>query len=183
GAVQVSATVGADAAAWQVSGEGGARALCLVRRPAYTPSVRSPHAIALLRDVEVESFVLDVTMQSTTRAYGHRDLCLFFGWQDDRHFYYVHLAEQADDHAHSVFLVDGAPRISIARERNGGVAWERRHRVRLARDAERGTIDVYFDDFERPVISTVDRTFGKGRIGLGSFDDTGCFDTVRIYAW
>ena len=45
-----------------------------------------------------------------------------------------------------------------------------------------GLCEVYFDDLELPVIRTFDKTFGKGRIGFGSFDDTGQFDVVRLYA-
>ena len=62
-------------------------------------------------------FVLDVKVRSTTRDYGHRDLCLFFGHQDPSHFYYVHLGKQADEHANSIFIVNGKPRVSIAESR------------------------------------------------------------------
>ena len=44
-----------------------------------------------------------------------------------------------------------------------------------------GEIEVYFDDMQTPVMKAVDTTFGTGRIGVGSFDDTGDFDTIRLY--
>ena len=32
-----------------------------------------------------------------------------------------------------------------------------------------------------PVMSAVNTDFGKGRIGLGSFDDMNDFDDIRLY--
>ncbi len=40
---------------------------------------------------------------------------------------------------------------------------------------------MYFDDMENPVMTARDKTFTWGRIGIGSFDDTGEFDEVRLY--
>ena len=44
--------------------------------------VRSPFNRCLIKDVTVSDFVLDLKFQSTKKDYGHRDLCLFFGFQD-----------------------------------------------------------------------------------------------------
>jgi hypothetical protein len=41
------------------------------------------------------------------------------------------------------------------------------------RDAASGSIKVWFDT--QVVLEASDKTFGKGRIGLGSFDDLGAF--------
>ena len=54
--------------------------------------VRSPFNRAVRRGVIVGDFQFDVDLQSTARDYPHRSLCLFFGYQDPSHFYYVHLA-------------------------------------------------------------------------------------------
>jgi hypothetical protein len=125
---------------------------------------------------------MDLEVRSTTRDYGHRDLCLFFGHQDPSHFYYVHLGKEADPHAHSIFLVDGEPRVSIAKERTEGTPWtDEWHHVRLVRNVVEGTIAVYFDDMETPIMTTEDKTFGTGRIGVGSFDDSGQFRNIRIW--
>jgi hypothetical protein len=131
--------------------------------------------------IEVSDFVLDVDLRSTVKDYGHRDLCLVFGWQDPERFYYVHLAKAADPHAHSVFLVDRKPRVSIAVERTQGVEWgDGWHRVRVHRDTASGKIEVFFDDLTKQVIRAEDRTFLHGRIGVGSFDDTGEARNVRL---
>ena len=143
--------------------------------------MRSPFNFALLKDVEVTDFVLDVNLRSTNRVYGHQDLCLFFGYQDPGHFYYVHLGRKADAHANSIFLVDGKPRVSIARERTDGTDWSRGwHRARVRRDVQSGRIEVFFDDLEKPVMITENKRFVWGRVGIGSFDDTGSFDVIRL---
>src|SRR5262249_30312275 len=98
------------------------------------------------------------------------------------HFYYVHLAKAADEHAHSVFVVDDQPRVSIAAERTSGVAWtDGWHHVRLVRQAPTGQIAVYFDDMSRPVMTAKDARFTHGRIGVGTFDDTAQFDAIRVW--
>jgi len=172
-----------DPAAWRIArhGEEGNRVLELFQASQYAPPVRSPLNIALVKESEFGGFVLDVKVRSTTRDYGHRDLCIIFGHQDPSHFYYVHIAKEADPHANSVFLVNGEPRVSIAESRTDGTAWtDGWHHVRVIREPESGLIEVYFDDMTKPAMTARDKTFAHGRIGLGSFDDTGMFDDFVV---
>ncbi len=172
-----------DPKAWAIVEENGNHVLALQRSSDYEPKVRSPLSIALVSDLKVGSFVLEATLKQTGRDYNHRDLCLFFGHNGSSKFYYIHLATKADDHAHSIFLVNDAARLSVAKERTEGVAWDdKSHLIRVTRDAESGQIKVFFDDMERPIMQTVDKTFLSGTIGLGSFDDTGTFDNIRLWA-
>ncbi len=172
-----------DASAWKVSGEGNARALELHKQSDYKPEVRSPVNIALLADRQFGDFILEVDMLQTGREYGHRDMCLFFGLQSPRQFYYVHLATAADPNAHNVFIVNNAPRTNFAEKTTKGVDWglEIWHRVRLERKVKEGTIRVFFDDLDTPVMEAKDTTFGVGGIGFGSFDDTGKVKNIRIW--
>jgi hypothetical protein len=172
-----------DRAAWRIAtvGEKKNRVLEQFQASKYEPPVRSPLNIALAPGVDVADFTLDVKVRSTARDYGHRDLCLFLGYQDPSHFYYVHLGKAADEHANSIFLVDGKPRVSIAESRTPGTNWtDGWHHVRLLRQVESGTILVYFDDMERPAMTAHDRTFAHGKVGVGSFDDTGMFDDFTL---
>ena len=173
-----------DPKAWDHAEDPEGNGILSLKRPSrYTPPVRSPLNIAWVKGLELESFVLDVRAKQTGREYGHRDLCLFFGGVDPSHFYYVHLASVADEHANSIFLVNNQPRVSIAEKRTDGTQWtDAYHHIRLVRDGQAGLIEVYFDDMEKPVMTAVDRHFPKGKIGLGSFDDVGNFDDLRIYA-
>lgn len=173
-----------DPGAWRWSADGVSRALELVRQSQYQPPVRSPFNLAVVADQMFGDFVLEVDLVQTGKEYGHRDMVLAFGMQDPSHFYYVHLATKADDHAHNVFLVNGAPRVKIARETTSGVNWglDVWHRVRLERRMAEGLVKVYFDDLTTPVMVAEDRTFGAGWIGFGSFDDTGKVDSIRVWA-
>ncbi len=171
-----------DPKAWKIAEDEGDKRLSLFGKSDYEAPVRSPHNIARVKDVDVTDFVLDVDARQTGREYGHRDLCFFFGYQDPSHFYYVHLATKADDHANSIFLVNGAPRVSIAQKRTDGTDWkEGYHHIRIARDTKAGTIKVYFNNMDEPVMETVDKTFLNGTVGVGSFDDTGNFDNFKIH--
>jgi len=54
------------------------------------------------------------------------------------------------------------------------------HNVRLVRKMPEGTIEVFFDSADKPHMSVVDKTFEKGRIGIGSFDDIDEFDDIVV---
>jgi hypothetical protein len=171
-----------DAEAWQIVDEGGNHVFSNFQSSNYEPPVRSPLNIARIKDLNVSDFVIEVKMKQTGREYGHRDQCIFFGYNDPSHFYYVHLATNADEHANSIFLVNGEPRVSIAEERTDGTQWtDSYHTIRIERDTAAGTVLVYFDDMTTPVMKTTDTTFLSGGIGFGSFDDVGNIDDVRVW--
>jgi hypothetical protein len=175
-----------DPGAWQrspVKPNETDHALALVRQSKYSPAVRSPVNIALIGGQVFEDFILEVDMKQTGREYGHRDMCLFFGFQEPDKFYYAHIATQADDHAHNVFIVNEAPRIKIAEKTTAGVNWgvEVWRKVRLERRGSDGSIRVYYDDMTTPIMEAKDARFRSGRIGFGSFDDTGMVDNIRIW--
>jgi hypothetical protein len=78
--------------------------------------------------------------------------------------------------------VNDAPRVSIATERTDGTDWGSAYQiVRIKRDATKGTIEVYFNDMDKPVMTAEDTHFTTGTIGVGSFDDVGNFDYVRVW--
>ena len=171
-----------DSKAWKTVIKDGRTFYSLHAKSDYKTKVRSPFNISLLKGSEVGDFVLDVDLRSTIKAYGHQDLCLFFGHQGPEHYYYVHLGRKADAHANSIFLVNNAPRVSIAKTRTEGTDWSRGwHRARVKREVASGKIEVFFDDMQKPVMTTVDKTFTHGRVGIGSFDDTGDFDAIRLW--
>lgn len=171
-----------DSKAWRLADDGGNHRLELFQQSKFEPPVRSPYNRALVTDVAVSSFVLDVDLQSTKKDYPHRDLCLFFGYQDDAHLYYVHFGKQADPHANQIFIVDGKPRLKISTETTTGTPWtDDWHHARLVRD-DAGNIEVFFDDMNKPAMRAKDTTFGKGLVGVGSFDDVGKFDRIAVYS-
>ncbi len=173
-----------DPAMWahQKAGDHGG-VLALHQGGDYKPPVRSPRRIALLDTRRFGSFVLEADLQQTGRSYGHRDLCLFFGVEDPSHYYYVHIAPSPDAHAHNVMVVDGKPRTAIAEWVSEGVDWgdNKWHHVRLERNLADGTIRVYFDNMDEPIMKAKDKRHGWGYVGFGSFDDVGLIDNVKIY--
>jgi hypothetical protein len=170
-----------DAGAWRLGDGPTGKMLVQHRKSEYKPPVRSPFGLALLKDVKVGDFVLEAKCRSTVKDYGHRDLVLVFGYQDASHYYYSHLGKKTDDHANQVFIVNGADRKKISSRTTPGTNWtDGWHRVKVVRKAKEGRIEVYFDDLETPAQVAEDRTFGSGRVGVGSFDDLGEWDDLRL---
>jgi hypothetical protein len=170
-----------DAKSWKVIDIEGGKAFSLTTGSKYSPPHRSPVNIAILRDVVVGDFELQAKVQSTGRDYGHRDLVFVFGYQDPSHFYYTHLARNADDHANQIFIVNDKPRTKISITTTEGTPWDDNwHNIKIVRRVEAGTIEVYFDDMQKPVMTAKDKTFAWGQIGIGSFDDSGNFDSLEL---
>jgi hypothetical protein len=178
----VSRWAPADPKAWKLVEQGGNKVFQQFAQSKVENPVRSPFNRCILKDVTVGDCVLDVKLQSTARDYPHRSLCLFFGFQDPSHMYYVHFGQKTDDHANQVFIVNDEPRKKISTKTTPGTPWDDQwHHARIVRDVVSGKIEVYFDDMETPVMTAVDKTFTWGRVGIGSFDDTGNFDDVLVY--
>ncbi|MDA0948608.1 MAG: hypothetical protein O2799_08800 [Planctomycetota bacterium] len=156
---------------------------------AYQPPHRSPHRIALLRDLivgegeesrpmEVEDFELSFEAMSTGRRYGHRDLCVFFGWQAPDRFHYLHLAPAPDPNAHNLFLVDGAPRRSLEPVFEEGLEWPDDTWVSIVVRRRGDTVTVHADG--RLVLSSDKASLRRGRVGIGTFDDSGRWRNLRL---
>ncbi len=172
-----------DPDAWKITELDGNKVYHQFKRSQYNPPHRSPHNIALLDDVLVSDFVLKVKVMSTARTAGaHRDMDVFFGRQDPANFYYVHLGARPDPHSSQIMLVDDAPRKMITKNESPGIPWtDGWHQVKVVRKVSDGTIEIYFDDMDKPVMVAEDKTFTWGRIGLGSFDDHGYWDDLKLY--
>ena len=172
-----------DDTAWKLKPEGDGQVFALIKKKSdFEPPVRSPYNRALLKDVFVSDFVLEVKFRSTIDDYPHRSLCLFFGYQDDSHLYYVHFGKRTDDHANQIFIVNDKPRTKISLETTPGTNWDDEwHQARIVRDTTSGEILVFFDDMETPVMRAKDKTFKTGQIGIGSFDDTGDYADVKLF--
>ena len=128
------------------------------------------------------SFELTFRVKSTKDTGGHRDCCVFFNYQDDQHFYYVHLGARPDPHSGQIMIVKEAPRLALTKNVRKTPWDDDWHTVKLVRNVDSGDIKIFFDDMERPHMQVRDKTFTKGRIGLGSFDDLNAFDDVVLVA-
>ncbi len=170
-----------DPATWQMVDHDGNHALEITERASdYKPPFRSPGHVALVKDLEVGSCEITFRVRSTKDTGNHRDCCVFFGYQDDQHFYYVHVGAKPDPHSGQIMIVNEAPRLALTQNEKT-VAWDDQwHTVRVTRDIDTGEIALYFDDMTKPHMQINDKTFKKGKIGIGSFDDLNEFDDIRV---
>jgi hypothetical protein len=133
-----------------------------------------------MKDVQAADFVLTFKVKSTKDTGNHRDCCVFFCYENATRFYYVHLGAKPDPHSGQIMIVKDAPRLALT-ENSKRTPWtDEWHDVKLVRDSERGSIDIYFDDMTKPHMTVRDKTFSTGRIGIGSFDDMNAFDDVEL---
>lgn len=171
-----------DPKSWKLQEHGKGKSFAITqRKSAYKPKVRSPLHIALVKDLSVESFEMTFNVKSTKDTGNHRDCCIFFNYQNPTHFYYIHLGAKPDPHSGQIMIVNGKPRAALTKNKNL-TPWKKDtwHQVKVVRNKAKGTIQVYFDNMNKPHMEVIDKTFGKGKIGIGSFDDMNAFDEIKI---
>jgi hypothetical protein len=125
---------------------------------------------------------VQVEMRSTApEEVKNRDLEIIFDYESPARFYYVHLAGITDPNHNGIFLVDNKDRRRIDDGTTPPQLKDREwHRVRLERDGATGRIDIFVDGSKQPVLHAMDSTIPSGRVGLGSFDDTGEFRDFSV---
>ena len=159
-----------DPKTWKVIDSDKGKVLSLFEKTNPKTPHRSPFGRALLKDMIVGDFVMEADVQSTVKDSPHRDLCLFFGYQDPDHFYYSHLGKTTDKHANQLFIVNGADRMMISTKTTEGTNWDDDwHHVKVVRKTADGTIEIYLDDLKTPVQTATNKTFLWGQVGVGSF--------------
>jgi hypothetical protein len=173
-----------DPAHWRVVNDGGSMVYELTA--AGEPGqVRAPTSWSLWAGHDVASFEFSGRVRChTDPATAVRDMCIFFHFQDPTHFYYVHFAGSSDGVHNIIGLVNGADRVKINAEPAGTSTFRLTdrewHVFKVVCDAETGEIRTYLDDMTEPILTARDRTLGRGLVGVGSFDDTGAFDDLKL---
>jgi hypothetical protein len=170
---------------WRVTEHDGSLVYELMA-PGAPGRVRAPTSYSLLTGHDVTSFVFTGRLQckvDTTNPY--RDMCVFFHFQDPTHFYYVHFSATSDDFHNIIGLVNGVDRIKINLEPAGKSTFRltdtKWHNFKVTYEAATGRIQAYLDDMGTPILTAVDETLGHGLVGVGSFDDTGYFDDIKLW--
>lgn len=151
---------------------------------AGTPAgpIRRPAALAILESAPFTRLTLEADIKSTAPVdLPVRDVELVFGYESPTRFYYVHLAGITNAVHNGIFLVAGADRRRLDEPDSvpqmTDQAW---HRVRLERDPATGRIEIFMDGAAAPVLKATDTTITAGRIGFGSFDETGEFRNISV---
>lgn len=144
--------------------------------------IRRPAALAIFKTNALERVTLNVEVRSTApQDVLRRDVNLVFGYESPSRFYYVHLSGVTDAVHHGIFLVADADRRRIDDGKGEPQLKDQNwHHVRLERDGATGRIEIYVDGSKVPVLAASDTTIRAGRVGLGSFDDTGEFRKIEI---
>ena len=156
----------------------------LVLTKAGTPAgpIRRPAALAVLMSEPLTKATVQVEMRSTApEEVKNRDLEIIFDYVSPTRFYYVHLAGITDPVHNGIFIVDEKDRRRIDEGKAAPQLTDREwHRVRLERDGESGRIEVFVDGADQPSLKASDSSIRAGRVGLGSFDDTGEFRQLVV---
>jgi hexosaminidase len=170
---------------WRVDTEEESQAYHLVA-PGEMGSIVAPSSWAILKGFDMESFAFTGQVKCMADPENpHRDMVVIFHFQDPVHFYYVHFSASSDDKHNIIGLVDGRDRVKINKEPSGKtiprLLDKEFHDFLVSYDAESGEVLVYMDDMTTPIMTAVDKTFTHGLVGIGSFDDTGCFDNMKLW--
>lgn len=171
-----------EAAEWKIESAAGGEVLRLnVPRP-QEANPRAPVQYALLEHEPAGCFTLDVEVQGSAAS---SSLIIVYAWKDPLHFNYIHLstdtARQQPVH-NGVFHVYGGDRVRISSDEgpcslSDAFKWTP---VRILYDASKGLVETSIDGRKNPSLRAADFSLGAGRIGLGSFFNTGSF---RKFEW
>jgi hypothetical protein len=160
-------------------------ALRAIGNSKYQPKFRSPPNFALLKDINVGDFEITAKTQNTRPDAGpHRDMCVFWGYQDPTHFYYVHLGavNTPDTNSCQIFIVNDAARKPITVKQTKGIPWtDDWQNIKVTRNVADGTMEVFYNDMKEPVMTAKDDHFKWGQVGLGTFDDHGNWDDFELH--
>jgi hexosaminidase len=170
---------------WLIGAESGS--LCYqLREPGIQGEVRAPTSWTVLKDHDLADLIFSGRLKCNAEMDNpHRDMVVIFHYQDPTHFYYVHFSASSDGNHNVISLVDGKDRVKINHEPPGGsiarLTDMQFHAFKVTCNAETGEIKAYLDDMRTPIMTAEDRTLSHGLVGVGSFDDTGSFDDIKLW--
>jgi|SRR5208283_5047074 len=171
-----------QAADWEVEQTPEGEVLNLnVPRP-QEANPRAPIQYALLEQEPAGCFTLNVEVRGFAAS---TSLIVVYAWRDPLHFDYVHLSTDAarKQPVHNgVFHVYGGDRVRISRDDGPASLSDALHwtRVRIVYDASKGLVETWIDGRKHPSLRGADLSLGAGRVGLGSFFNTGSFRKFEL---
>lgn len=168
--------------AWELQETDGNTVAALVETGVDRPPVRRPQAYILLQGHAFLDFTMTARVQSLEpNTIIGRDVVVLFGYIDDTHYYYAHLANSSVGTYHNIIVkVSGDTRSIIQNEPAPEArlfdGWQD---TQITRDTD-GQIAVYMGDFETPIMTAHDTDYPLGSIGVGSFDGRALFDDIHV---
>lgn len=170
---------------WKVEKAEGIETLkLLVPRPSTQP--RRPTQFALAETPDYASVTVEAEMKKEPQALRKRrnSLIIVYAWRDKDHFNYAHLSDdngQRSPHHNGIFHVFGGDRVRISSTEGPDTLTEEKwYKVKLTHDGATGKVQVWVDGQTSPSFVACDLSLRSGKVGLGSFFDTGEFRNVRI---
>lgn len=125
-----------------------------------------------------------LTVEShTLRSSGtsQRDIVLIFGYVDETHFYYAHIASTSNGTTHTMISkVNGTTTTPIQLQATPPVKLTSNWQTLRVTHAATGAIAVFADNLTTPFMTANDTTFPVGRVGFGSYDDPAEFRAVTV---
>lgn len=119
------------------------------------------------------------TLRSSSTS--QRDIVLIFGYVDETHFYYAHIAGTSNGTTQNVIMkVNGSTATPIQAPASPPVKLTSNWQTFRVTHAATGAIAVYADNMNTPFMTATDTSFPVGRAGFGSYDDPAEFRAVEI---
>jgi hypothetical protein len=173
-----------NAADWEKGQEEGREVLHLrVARPPQADAVRRPAQHALLEQPACGKFQLEVDVRRDA-AKDNSAVIIVYAWQSPLRFNYVHLCQESalqQPRHNGVFHVLDGERVRISPIEGAGAlpdgAW--RH-VQISWNGATGRVETRVDGRVHPSLRAADLSLTSGRVGLGSFFNTGSFRNFRL---
>jgi len=149
----------------------------LTARPQESP--RYPVQYALLSDGSFEQVSIECELKREGGS-----MILVYAWRDATHFNYAHLSVDSPEKQivhNGIFHVYGGERVRISKGIGAGALPSREWtKVKLDYDGKSGRVNVTVDGKTYPSLEGVDLSLGAGKVGLGSFFETGEFRNIKI---
>ena len=165
---------------WKADREDSAPVLRLITNRGPLPGPRRPIQFALADVPKYARLAVEADVMPLGSS-----LMIVFAYRDEAHFDYAHLStDQASAQPvhNGIFHVYGGERVRISAERGPAsfAARARWYHVQLTHDASTGAVAVTVDGQAVPALEATDRSLGSGKVGFGSFDETGAFRNIKI---
>lgn len=165
---------------WKVSEDAGKPMLQLLVGREPLPGPRRPGQFALMEMAPADHVTLDADVRPTKRS-----LMIVFAYQDEGHFDYLHFstdtAMQQPVH-NGVFHVYGGERVRIS-AKDGKASFSGINKwfhIKMEWNGNAGEVQGFVDGVPVPSLHAVDLSLRDGRIGIGSFDETGDFKNLEL---
>lgn len=169
-----------NTADWKLEKGKGSPVLHLLIGREPPPGPRRPMQFALAETPMFHNVTIDADLKPLKRS-----LIIVFAYHDAAHFDYAHLSTDTatkEPNHNGIFHVYGGERVRISSEAGppAFAAASRWYHIRLTFDGASGQVRVSVNGQRLSALEASDMSLSSGRVGIGSFDETGDFRAVHI---